>query len=293
MRASQPGDATYAAALPVDQSFTVSKASSTLAVATSANPSPTGANVTFTATASSSAGTPTGTVQFLADGTALGVPAGLSGGSASVSSATLAHGHAHHHGAIPGGWQFFRQHEPLAPSQLINSPPVAVPDPLQRYLNSGVKVRVATLLANDTDPEGDGVTFSSVNPTSAAGGTVVAPNSWIFYTPPPGFTNADSFAYVIADSGGLQATGAVAITIIIDSNVSQNVVAIDDLGSHTSRIHFQGIVGRVYTIQYTENLGTPVWQPLGTRTADATGTFEFTDAPGSGSPARFYRSTYP
>ena len=62
--------------------LTLTKAAATNVVATSANPSPTGSNVTLTATVtavSPASGTPTGTVQFLADGSALGAPATLSG----------------------------------------------------------------------------------------------------------------------------------------------------------------------------------------------------------------------
>ena len=53
--------------------------------------------------------------------------------------------------------------------------------------------------------------LASVSPTSAQGGTVATSGPWVFYTPPGGFTNSDSFTYVIADSGALQATGSVSI----------------------------------------------------------------------------------
>ena len=98
---------------------------------------------------------------------------------------------------------------------------------------------------------------------------------------------------MIADSRGSQATGSVSITITVDPGRSQNIVGTEDLGHNASRVEFQGVAGRVYTIQYTESLETPDWQSLGTSTADATGGFEFTDTPVNGAPVRFYRSTYP
>ena len=121
----------------------------------------------------------------------------------------------------------------------------------------------------------------------------MAADNWVFYTPPTGFTNSDTFSYVIADPGGLQATGLVSVTATIDLAQSQNIVAITNLGNNASLIQFQGIAGRPYSIQYTTNLGTPNWQLLGVGTADTTGSLTFTDTATNSLPARFYRSTYP
>lgn len=274
----------------------ITPANTAHAVSSSANPSPTGSNVTFTAalTASSpGSGTPSGTVQFLADGSPLGSPITLAGGVASISTASLSHGTHIIIARYAGDGNFIGSTNSLSPNQILNARPVAVSDNLQRYVNSGVKVRAATLMANDTDPENDVLTFISVSPASAAGGTVVVTNNWVFYAPSPGFTNSDSFSYVIADSGGLQATGSVSITIPIDLAPSQNIVAIEDLGNGASRIQFQGIAARGYTIQYTDSIQTPNWLTLGPGVADATGRFAFTDTPTNGAPPRFYRSTYP
>ena len=293
VRASQAGDATFAAAPPVDQSFTIAKTTSAIAVSTSANPSPTSSNVTFTATVTAVPSTPTGTVQFLADGSPLGSPAALSGGIASMSTASLSHGTHVITAQYAGDGNFLGSTNSLNPNQVINSSPVAVPDQLQRHKNSGVKVRAATLLANDTDPDGDALTFVSANPMSANGGTITRQGNWIFYQPPPGFTNADSFTYVIADSGGLQTTGSVSVAPFVDVAPGQNIANVEVLGGGAARVHFNGIPGRVYTIQYAENFQIPDWQPLGTATADAFGKFDFTDTPAANSPARFYRSINP
>jgi hypothetical protein len=58
-------------------------------------------------------------------------------------------------------------------------------------------------------------------------------------------------------------------------------------------VRLLGIAQRIYTIQYTTNLVTPIWQSLGTGTVDATGSAEFIDSRPTNSPVRFYRSTYP
>ena len=274
---------------------TISKASTTNVVSTSANPSPTGSNVTFTATLTAVApgsGTPTGTVQFLADGTALGSPVTFSGGIASLVTNSLSHGTHVITAQYAGDGNFIGSTNTLNPNQVINSAPVAGSNTLQRYSATGTKGRVTTLLANDTDPDGDTITLSAVAATSAQGGTVAASNGWVFYRPPAGFTNADSFAYVITD-GSLQAIGSVAVTIITDTNPASNIELSQDLGNGSFLTDFLGIPGRTYSIQYTTNLTNPDWQTLGTATADASGLFEFTDSPATNSPPRFFRSTYP
>jgi hypothetical protein len=176
---------------------------------------------------------------------------------------------------------------------LMYSPPVAANLVLQRDQNSGAKVRLATLLAGGSDPQNAALAFISAGPASAYGGTVAVSGNWLLYTPPPGFTNSDAFSYVIADSQGMQAAGTVSISVPVELGQSQNMVDFEDLGNGSFFIQFQAIPGRAYTIQYSESLQNPVWQTLGTSTADATGAIAFTNAPASGSPAGFYRSTYP
>jgi hypothetical protein len=88
IQAEQTGDATYAAA-SATQSFTVSKVAPTsVALVSSANPSPIGSAVTFTATLTGAGATPTGTVTFYAGGSPIGTGT-LSGGVASFTTSSL------------------------------------------------------------------------------------------------------------------------------------------------------------------------------------------------------------
>jgi hypothetical protein len=76
----------------------VSKADTTTAVTTAPNPSSVGQSVTLTATVSvvsPGVGTPTGNVQFYADGATLGSPQGLSGNAATYSTSSLLAGTRH------------------------------------------------------------------------------------------------------------------------------------------------------------------------------------------------------
>lgn len=73
-------------------SITVNKATPTVGLSSSVNPSDFGQPVTFTATLSSNSGTPTGTVQFKDGGSNLGPAQALTNGTAQLTIATLATG---------------------------------------------------------------------------------------------------------------------------------------------------------------------------------------------------------
>ena len=96
--AYQGGNTTYAPATPVSQTVTVNKATPTISVGSSANPSTYGGSVTFTATG---LGPATGTVTFKDGATTLGTGT-IGGGSAAYSLSTLTAG-AHAITAVYGG----------------------------------------------------------------------------------------------------------------------------------------------------------------------------------------------
>ena len=105
---------------------------------------------------------------------------------------------------------------------ITNQPPEAVNDVLQRAPDAPTRVRIATLLANDRDAGHGPLSLVSVDATSAAGGLVTRLGQWICYVPPAGFTNSDSFSYVITNRSGLTATGSVSIIIQAKLNRSPN-----------------------------------------------------------------------
>ncbi len=174
----------------------------------------------------------------------------------------------------------------------VNAPPVAGPDSIARYADQGVKVLRSVLLGNDSDPDGDTVTFASVNSPSPAGGIVVAQGAWLRYTPPAGYTNSDTFGYVVSDGHGGNATGTVSVGIQVDNDPTSNV-AVDDLGNGSFHINGAGIPGRSYRLQYTGNLASPNWQTLATQTCNSFGILEYLDSPGVGAPTRYYRFVSP
>jgi hypothetical protein len=173
----------------------------------------------------------------------------------------------------------------------VNHPPTAAADTVFRYAAQDVKVAVATLLANDSDPDSDGLSITGVTTPTAKGATVVARGKWVFYTPPAGLLEPDTFHYTVADSFGGSAQGSVTVNIKTDDNPSLNHPTIQDLGGGAFRITFDGIPGRTYTIQYSASLSPPAWHSVGNATANAQGIVEFYDSAGSSS--GYYRTAYP
>jgi VCBS repeat-containing protein len=105
----------------------------------------------------------------------------------------------------------------------VNDAPTAVDDSASTQQDTPVVVDV---LANDTDPEGDGLSISAV--TQGTNGSVTNNGSDITYTPDPGFTGDDSFSYTADDGNGGTDTATVTVTVF-----SQNdpPTAVDDSAS--------------------------------------------------------------
>lgn len=277
--------------------LTITKATSAATLASSKNPAPLGAQVTFTFTATAVApggGTPDGTVTFRVDGTAVASPT-LSGGSAQYSSSTLSVGTHTITADYAGSDNFLGTSATLSPAQLINTvntPPVAGADTLLRYATNGAKVEITTLLANDTDADGDPISFVDVSSTSAQGGSVALQGSWIFYTPPSGFTNVDSFTYRITDGRSAPVTGTVNVQLKPGDGPALNLT-IAALGDGSYRLRFYGIPNRSCRIEFAPAIQPPSWQTLTRGVADSYGIFECTDKPSGGIDSRFYRAVYP
>jgi hypothetical protein len=195
--------------------------------------------------------------------------------------------------AYPGGGNFFGSTNTLNPNLIIGTQPVVTNLALQRYPLSGVKIRTATILGIASNPDQDTLSLASIGSPGAAGASATTNRNWLIYRPPAGYTNSDSFSYIIANPVGLYGTNLVSISILVDPDQSRALDAVNDLGNGSFNPRFSGIAGRTYTIQYTENLQSPVWQSLGTSTANAAGVVTFTDTPGIGAPPRFYRATFP
>ena len=92
-----------------------------------------------------------------------------------------------------------------------NQPPVANTDSATTAQNTAVTLEASTLLANDTDANGDILGLTEVS--NAVNGSVTFSNGNVIFTPSTNFTGNASFDYSISDGKGGTASGLVNVTV--------------------------------------------------------------------------------
>jgi Ca2+-binding RTX toxin-like protein len=92
-----------------------------------------------------------------------------------------------------------------------NQPPVANTDSATTAQNTAVTLEASTLLANDTDANGDILSLTEVS--NAVNGSVTFSNGNVIFTPSTNFTGNASFDYSISDGKGGTASGLVNVTV--------------------------------------------------------------------------------
>ncbi|WP_439629385.1 Ig-like domain-containing protein [Gemmata sp.] len=97
---------------------------------------------------------------------------------------------------------------PPPPPPPANRSPVAANDTASTAAGTAVTVDV---LKNDSDPDGDALTISSVG--TPANGTAAVSSGKVVYTPTAGFSGTDTFTYAVADGRGGTATAQVSVTV--------------------------------------------------------------------------------
>ena len=110
----------------------------------------------------------------------------------------------------------------LLPPPPTNHPPVAGDDSATTAEDNPVKV---SILANDSDPDGDSVHVSGVGAPAHGVALLDASGTGIDYTPAANYFGSDAFTYAIADGNGGSDTGSVAVTV---TPVNDSPVATDD-----------------------------------------------------------------
>jgi len=116
--------------------------------------------------------------------------------------------------------------EPTGP---VNLAPTAVNDgPLTAVQNAPLAIEAASLLANDTDPEGNSLSLTGVG--GAINGSVAydPQTNVVTFTPTTGYTGAASFTYTIGDGNGGTATATVSLDVSATPNEAP--VAANDSG---------------------------------------------------------------
>jgi hypothetical protein len=103
----------------------------------------------------------------------------------------------------------------------VNQAPLANPDTAATA--DGVAVNIA-VLANDSDPDGDGLTVVSVTAPSA--GTATTDGATVTYTPSgPAYSGTIPFSYTVCDPGGLCSSAGVTVEVTASGS---HPTAVDD-----------------------------------------------------------------
>ena len=103
---------------------------------------------------------------------------------------------------------------PPPPPPPVNHNPVAVGDSLASVGRVPVTFTAASLLANDSDPDGQIIAVTSVASSSSGGGTIANLGGGSYgYTPAATFAGVDTFGYSIADVLGGTASADVSVTV--------------------------------------------------------------------------------
>ena len=112
----------------------------------------------------------------------------------------------------------------------VNDAPVAADDgPFATAEDTAVTT--TSVLANDTDVDGDVLSVSGADAVSVGGGSVMNNGDGTFtYTPALNFNGADSFDYTVSDGNGGSDTGTVSITVtaVNDAPTANNNAAVTD-----------------------------------------------------------------
>jgi CSLREA domain-containing protein/uncharacterized repeat protein (TIGR01451 family) len=177
---NQAGDSNYSPAPQVTNSVTATKAATTTAVTSSANPSDHNQNLTFTATVTSAtAGTRTGTVQFKVDGTNLGAPQAINGsGVATIQTATLTPGTHVITADYNGDANFATSTGTLAGGQLVRAL-ITINDVSLTEGDAGNKTFAFTVTLSAASNQTVTVNYAS------ADGIATAPSDYTAITPSP------------------------------------------------------------------------------------------------------------
>ena len=91
-----------------------------------------------------------------------------------------------------------------------NRPPVAVADSVSTAYNTSIRVAV---LANDSDPDGHGLTIAAVTAAAHGTATISTDRKAVVYRPTSGYRGGDSFTYTASDGYGGNDQAAVAVTV--------------------------------------------------------------------------------
>ncbi|WP_247341580.1 MULTISPECIES: DUF4082 domain-containing protein [unclassified Bradyrhizobium] len=172
-----------------------------------------------------------------------------------------------------------------------NQPPIANNDSgFNATKDVALSIPGTSLLANDTDPNGDALTITGVSGAVNGTASFNAQNNTVTFTPTNGYTGPASFNYAISDGRGGIASATASVTVqapssstvsLFSSNPTPSIVSVNDPSSVELGMKFQAsTTGDIVGLRFYKgpnNTGTHVadlWSSTGALLATATFTNE-------------------
>jgi len=153
-----------------------------------------------------------------------------------------------------------------------NKSPKANNDSMDALINTPTELSVDKLLLNDSDPDGDPISFNSVDIKTTQGGKILFSNKSLTYTPPTDFLGVDLFSYIIQDSSGNNASGTVSVNVRDISVTFIKPISKETLEDGSIKVMFIGIPNFLYSIKTSNDNGKTWSNPIDTL-SDATGKY--------------------
>jgi hypothetical protein len=170
-----------------------------------------------------------------------------------------------------------------------NAAPVAVMDSVERPSTGEVRVALATLLQNDSDPDGDEFDFAGIRAVAPEGAIARVEEGVLIYTPSPIVGAAlGGVDYTLRDQYGKTGVGKVLFPAK-GGNVQVpwlRLVGVRVVLEGGVQVEFEGVPGQAMDLLSAPELDGP-WTSVGRVTAGADGRFKLSEPAIDG--ARYYR----
>lgn len=156
--------------------------------------------------------------------------------------------------------------------------------------NTVLSISAASLLANDTDPDGDALSITGVSGGVHGTAAFNASTNTVTFTPDTGYTGAAAFDYTISDGRGGTSTASAALAVnppsattysLFSASSTPALVSVNDPSPVELGVKFQassnGDITGIRFYKGAANIGTHVadlWSTTGTLLATATFTNE-------------------
>ena len=283
---------------PAKGKLTITPASASVGVASDKWTVPPTNTVSFTVSASAvspSVAIPSGSVQFVANGTNnLGSPISLVNGQASLSvlGSALVHGSNTVTAVFSdANGNFNGSSGNLNPGQVVNIPPNGRTHSMGAALNKPITMLASSLGSADTDADADQLTVTAVSSTSTNGGTITLLGGVVTYTPVNNYVGTDRFTYTVSDPFEGTTTSTASVTVRLGA-VSSIISSIKMQSDGSVKVIANGIAGKSYIIQASTDL-FQTWANLSTNVAAANALILYIDTDAPNHALRSYRLALP